>query len=322
MTRTRRQLLENFDAEVHDKLRISLDQSKDYLSRYERLLMQLTEHELGPNAEFLDGQSGFRLKANPFPNVADIPLGLYELPRRSGEAHLYRLGHPLAIQILRQAKVRELTTAEITFDHSGTVPKIAALRPHVGQSGELLATLFTVESLDQVEDYILVAAINDDGVMLDDDAAKRLFALPAAGINELANHPQNQYLQEEVKRRCIVIQETISKRNAELFETEADKLDHWADDLKVALEREIKDFNRQIKEAKRAATVSLTLEDKLAGQKQIKALEGQRNAKRKSLFEAQDEVDQRRERLIAEIEGKLSQKATRETLLSIRWRLQ
>jgi len=44
-------------------------------------------------------------------------------------------------------------------------------------------------------------------------------------------------------------------------------LDEWADDLKVALEREIKDIDRQIKEAKRAATLALTLEEKLAGRK-------------------------------------------------------
>ena len=103
--------------------------------------------------------------------------------------------------------------------------------------------------------------------------------------------------------------------------TEADKLDHWADDLKVALEREIREFDRQIKEAKRAATLALTLEEKLAGQKQIRALEGQRNTKRKSLFEAQDEIDLRRERLIAAIEGKLAQRTTCEVVLSIRWRL-
>lgn len=60
---------------------------------------------------------------------------------------------------------------------------------------------------------------------------------------------------------------------------------------------------------------------KLAGQKQIKALEGQRNSKRKSLFEAQDAIDQRREQLIADIEGKLSQKTTQAAILSIRWRL-
>jgi adenine-specific DNA-methyltransferase len=35
-------------------------------------------------------------------------MGLYELPRRSGEAHLYRLNHPLAEALLEQAKIREL----------------------------------------------------------------------------------------------------------------------------------------------------------------------------------------------------------------------
>jgi adenine-specific DNA-methyltransferase len=320
MTRTRRQLLENFDAEVHDKLRVSLDQSRDYLNRYERLLMQLTQFELGDDAEFLNGQSGFRLKANPFPAVDDIPLGLYELPRRSGEAHLYRLGHPLALQILQRAKERDLPAAEITFDCSGTYPRVAALQPHVGQAGELLAALFTVESLDQIEDYLLVAALPDGGELLDQEAAQRMFSLPAVKVVEIPSQSPNVYLEEEIKRHTIVIQQAIANRNAELFEAEADKLDHWADDLKVALEREIKDFDRQIKEAKRSATLALTLEEKLVGQKQIKALEGQRNSKRKSLFEAQDEIDQRRERLIADIEGKLAQKATHETILSIRWR--
>jgi hypothetical protein len=70
------------------------------------------------------------------------------------------------------------------------------------------------------------------------------------------------------------------------FEAEAKKLDCWADNLKVVLERDIKEFDRQIKEAKRPATAALTLEAKLEGQNQVKALENQRNQKRRSLFEA------------------------------------
>lgn len=100
-----------------------------------------------------------------------------------------------------------------------------------------------------------------------------------------------------------------------------DKLDAWADDLKLALERDIKDLDRQIKEARRAATVALTLEEKLAGQKQIRALEAQRNQKRRSLFDAQDQVDKQREDLIAQIEGKLNQVTRIERLFSLRWTL-
>jgi hypothetical protein len=114
------------------------------------------------------------------------------------------------------------------------------------------------------------------------------------------------------------IRRHISKRNAEFFETEADKLDAWADDLKVGLEREIKEFDRQIKEARKGAVAALTLEEKLAGQKHIKAIEAERSKRRRALFDAQDEIDRRRGEMINEIEGKLQQRVSQEALFSIR----
>jgi adenine-specific DNA-methyltransferase len=89
----------------------------------------------------------------------------------------------------------------------------------------------------------------------------------------------------------------------------------------MQLECEIKEIDRQIKEARRAATAALTLEEKLAGQKQVKALEFQRNAKRRALFDAQDDIDCRREQLITEMEGKLQQYVSQAGLFSIRWKL-
>jgi len=61
--------------------------------------------------------------------------------------------------------------------------------------------------------------------------------------------------------------------------------------------------------------------EKLAGEKEVKALESQRNAKRRALFNAQDDIDRRREQLIAEIEGKLQQRVSQTPLFSIRWTL-
>jgi len=76
-----------------------------------------------------------------------------------------------------------------------------------------------------------------------------------------------------------------------------------------------------LKDARRAATAALTLEDKLTGQKQVKALEAHRNTKRRALFDAQDEIDAQRERLIAEIEGKLQQRTSLSELFAVRWSL-
>lgn len=323
MTRTRQQLLEHFDDEVREKLKVRDETSKAYLNRYERLLMQLTRHELNGQAEFL-GDASFRLKALPFaqPTPA-IPLGLYELPRRSGEAHLYRLNHPLAEALVAQAKARDLPAAEIQFDYGRHDGKVTLLEPLVGKSGWLTLSLFSVESLDQAEDHLIFSAITDDGQALDDGAAARLLTLPGSssplppageGQGERADT-----LEAQTRQRQAAIQRTISERNARFFEAEAVKLDGWADDLKVGLEREIKELDRQIKEARRNATTALTLEDKLAGQKQIKALEAQRNQKRRSLFDAQDQVDRQREELIAVIEGKLNQTTTAQPLFMLRW---
>lgn len=67
------------------------------------------------------------------------------------------------------------------------------------------------------------------------------------------------------------------------------------------------------------STATLMLEEKLAGKKQIKALEAQRNQKRRSLFDTQDEVDRQREALITKIEGMLQQRTELVQLFEIRW---
>jgi adenine-specific DNA-methyltransferase len=323
MTRTRQQLLENFDDEVREKLKVRDEASKAYLNRYERLLMQLTQHELNGQAEFM-GDATFSLKAQPFPEqAAVIPMGLYELPRRTGEAHLYRLNHPLAESLVSRAKGRELPPAEIHFDYGQHDGKITSLELFIGKTGWLTLTLFSVESLEQAEDHLIIAATTDDGQTLDDEVAARLLTLPgtSAPLPQAGEGAVTQLLETHTQQRQAVIQRDISERNARFFEAEADKLDGWADDLKVGLEREIKEIDRQIKEARRAATTALTLEEKLAGQKLIKSLEAQRNLKRRSLFDAQDLVDKQREELIAQIENKLVQRANVTLLFTIQWTL-
>ena len=294
--------------------------SKAYLNRFERLLMHLTRHELNGHAEFLD-DSTFRLSAHPFPDRTDhIPLGLYELPRRSGEAHLYRRNHhPLVEALLTLAKHRVLAPAEIRFDYGRHDGKVFALETLLGQSGWLTVSSFTIESLDQAEDHLIIAAINDQGQSLDMDTATRLLTLPGEVLGPVSAPGRHEALEDITRQREIIIQKEISERNARFFEAEAEKLDGWADDLKTGLEREIKELDRQIKEARRVAVAALSLEEKLAGQKQIKALEAQRNQKRRFLFDAQDDVDRQREEFIVRIEGKLRQKKTAAPLFLIRW---
>jgi adenine-specific DNA-methyltransferase len=320
ITKTRQKLLENFDDEVREKLREQADKSERALNKFERLLMRTTQHELRNNAEFLS-DSSFRLNSAPFPEKdREIPLGLYELPRRSGEAHLYRLNHPLAEAALARASSRDLPLGNVAFDYSNHKGKIAALEEFIGKAGWLSLSILTIEAMAQAEDYLLFAAICDDCTVLHHRTAQRLLTVPGSLENSDLPLPPDQ-LNAITNKARATIQGEISERNANFFELEVGKLENWAEDIKLGLEREIKEMDRQIREARRAALSASTLEEKLAGQKQIRELESKRGEKRRSLFDAQDDVDRQRERLIHEVEGKLGQTTNMHSLFTIRWRI-
>ncbi|TIW88759.1 MAG: DEAD/DEAH box helicase, partial [Mesorhizobium sp.] len=279
MTHARRKLFENFDDEVREKLRVRNQDTNLHLNRFEQQLMKLAAHELAGQAEFIDSSS-FRLNLVPsWVTSEGVPTGLYELPRRTGEAHLFRVQHPLGEAIIDRAKTRELPAAELVFNYSNHEGRVSQIEPLVGKSGWLAASLLTVDALGQSEDHLMLAAVGDDGSFLSDEAATRLLTI-SGSVGPPASLPESiaPLLGESIGAQQTRIRRTISERNARFFEQEADKLDGWADDLKVGLEREIKEIDRQIKEARRAATTALTLEEKLAGQKAVKALEAERNS--------------------------------------------
>lgn len=121
----------------------------------------------------------------------------------------------------------------------------------------------------------------------------------------------------ETERQGLL--DRVTARNTRFFDEELEKLERWADDLKGGLEREIKDLDTDIRDARREARLERGLEAKVAAQRRIKDLEAERTRKRRALFEAQDEIDRKKEALIGQVEGRLRQTVTEETLFTIRW---
>jgi len=113
----------------------------------------------------------------------------------------------------------------------------------------------------------------------------------------------------------------IDTRNARFFDEQVLKLGHWSEDLKLSLEHEIKELDKQIRELRRTAALAQSLQDKLTHQKQLRDLERRRNSKRRELFDAQDAIDQQREDLIGKIEKQLKHRSGIQTLFTIRWRV-
>lgn len=206
------------------------------------------------------------------------------------------------------------------FDYGAHKGKVSVLEPLVGAAGWLSLSALTVEALDQTEDHLLFSAVTTEAQPLDDEVCRRLFTLTGRAVAVTgSNRPATL---ESITRECqSAIARSISERNARFFDAEAAKLDAWADDMKAGLEREIKDLDKSSRKARRMATAAGTLEEKLSGQKQVRALESERNQKRRSLFDAQDDLERRRDELIAGVEAKLRQALDLRELFAVEWRL-
>jgi len=323
MVKTRQALLENFDESVQEKLRMRADDSRNARNRFERMLMDLTRAELIQYASFDD--SGFDLCQIPtgieHSGLAGIELGRYELPRRSGDAHLYRISHPLARWAIEQAKARKLDAVRLIFDYDAYGSKISTLEAYRGKAGWLTVRLITVETLGNREEHLLVAAATTDGVLLAEDDPEKLLRLPATTqAVSLFNVPDATLLVDVEARKSALLRE-VNERNLGYFEQEVQKLDAWADDLKLGLEQEIKEIDREIKEVRRTAATSPTLDEKLSWQKKQRELEGKRSKLRRELFSRQDEVEAQRNDLISQLESQLQQQVEEHMLFTIEWGL-
>lgn len=323
MLKTRQLLFENFDEAVQEKLKLRQSQSKSARTRFERLLLDLTQAELQLNARFDD--EGFDLLGLPptlgAADAAAMPLGRYELPRGAGDAHTYRVGHPLSQALIAAARERSLPRARLRFNYGAHGAPIATLKALKGQQGWLALSVLSVKSLGATEEHLLIAALDGQGNPLHSEDPSKLLRLPAELLdNELFDEPP-----AALEEHTLVLQSAslgeINQRNLGYFDGEVQKLDAWADDLKIGLENEVKELDREIKDVRRTASVAGTLDEKVHWQKQQRSLEDKRSQLRRRIFDRQDEIDLKRSRLIDGLESTLSSDSQRQDIFVIAWEL-
>lgn len=321
MAETRQLLIEHFDEEVQERLRLRAEDSKQTLHRFERMLMEMTQAILPDDCAEFD-ECGFYLHRLPADELSEnVLLGRYELPRRHGNAHLYRIGHPLAVWVIEQAKAQSLPTCHLSFDYAAYDARISTLEVYRGQSGWLSACLLQVDALGDCEEHLIVAAHTADGRVLEADDPEKLLRLPATvqTSNTISNH--EMLLTQELEARKQKCLDAIGKRNLMHFQQESEKLEHWVDDLKLGLEENIKEIDREIKQVRRAVSAAPTLEEKLGLQKQQRELENKRRKLREALYERQDAVEAQCDQVIGELEQKLVPQVQEKRLFTIEWSL-
>jgi ERCC4-related helicase len=319
LEQTRQNLLENFDEEVHEKLRINVEESKSYLSKYENWLWSITKFKLNSHADFSPIDHSFVLKNNPFPDNS-INIGLYQLGKPSVKGNVYRIGHNLAQHIIEDVQKMELPISKLTFNYRGKL--ISVLEPLIGKTGWLLVMSMTISTFDN-EDFLVLTGATSDGNILDADQCHRLFSLQAnvePSINMLPQHIETR-IEESYKGNYATIIKGINNRNLNFFEQEIDKLDKWGDDKRASLKLELRDLDEQIKVLKKQIRISNNLSEKLQFEKERKKLEAERDKSWHAYDAAATRIELDKDKIINKIEQQLEQSISEKKLFMVEWEL-
>jgi hypothetical protein len=231
------------------------------------------------------------------------------------------VGHKLANHILDACKTTKTPCLQLIFDLTNAPIIISALKPYIGQSGWMQVSHLEINSFEY-EDYLIAACFTEDGTVIENELAHRMFSLNATENDScIASAEISKKLAEILYAEKQAVVDNNANRNKDFFDTEMDKLDQWADDMKISLDKEIKDLDAEIKLRKSEAKKMLNLEAKVKAQRAIKELEKKRSEKRQNLYEAQDTIDERKDDLLNEIERRLHQEIKATELFVIKWKI-
>lgn len=341
MQDTRRQLIENFDADVHDRLRIQLQDTRAHLDRFSRRFWDLSRYILQGKAWFDQDKLCFDIKP-PLPAgvPSDVPTGRYHLISRNQPAapgqnpnsmavndpgqdgHTYRLSHPLGEWVVQTAKAADTPLQRLIFDSTKNEARITVVENLRGQSGVLTLQKLTVDSFERQE-YLLFSGLTDQGKNLDAETCEKLMATVASVQDQVVELPEQiaQRLQAEAKRHAEATIATSLETNNKHFTEARDKLDRWAEDMVQGAEQALKNTKEQIKAAQREARQAPTLAEQQAIQERIAKLERLQRKQRNEIFELEDDIRDKRDQLIEELALRMSHSTIIEPLFTITWQV-
>lgn len=333
MLKARATLLENFDESVRQKLRSDLAETRDNLNQFEQILWQLTQSYFAGQADFNgddhsfivhpSGDNGAVSRCHRFPGEYKMVSSEHRRSTKIDDGvRPYRIGDPLAQYMLSELKATHVPVAEITLDYSNSPLNVAIIRQLVGQSGWLTVELLTIDSFEK-EDILLHACITDRGETVPPDIAEYMLRLPGSqnSLETELPEPIAAALSDAITSRRAEITAANAERNNNFFEEEMEKLDNWADDVKGGLEKELRDLDAEIRLRKSESKKISRLDEKVRLQRLVKDLEKRRSEKRLNLYQAQDEVDEKKETLLSKVEAMLAQKIEQTKLITFHWRV-
>ena len=293
---THKKILENFDEDVHDRLKLRETHTKNRLNKVEELFWKIIKFELFNVAKFNDE------KFEVFLSETNEKYILSSKAKNIDEAEIKKLNINSGIgeEILNKSLARDLKKGSIIFDISNRNKKISIIENEKGNVGELILTKVTIDGIEFEEALLFNGYIKRDNKWhtIDNEFCNKLFQCEGKISHEEVIIENSLKLQGDVKVHLqAIVNEYVEKHDKE-FAQQEEKLYKWAEDLEKGIEEKLEEVKNQIKKLQRDARKAINMDEKEKINLEIQELEKEKKRQRKSIFEAQDEIEEKRDQLL------------------------
>lgn len=320
MLDTRKMLLEHFDEDVHERLKVNLIGTQEKLDRIAKLFWSVTKYILNKHAHFNDDILSFDLHS---PLNHESRKGTYHLVTKTKDVqnsdYLYRLSHPLGEAVIKQAQNQLCPVSEVNFDITNNPTKISVIEKLKGMSGWLTLKQLKVHSFE-TEEYLLFSAIDQNGKNLDQETVEKLFSCIGtdSGIVALPSSIASRLDADSERHIQATITRNLEENNKHLSEA-CIQLDKWAEDMEKAAAKEMDDTKRKISDVRRKVRLAETMQEQSELQEELKKLEKLRRRQQTKIFEVEDDIANKRDNLVDQLTKRMEQKTEIQTLFTIKW---
>lgn len=321
MKETKEQVMTKLDQEVAEKLRDRNTQSSIALDKSKKFAWDLLKNELSDHAIFDDSRHTFDLQSSPLAWIRTWEYGLIN-GRENHTQYVFRTNDALWQFIIQKAKKRELEPASIVFDITNNPWKISVIEQMKWQSGYLQIQLFRINAY-QTEEYFIYSCLDASSKIIDPEIAEKLLHINGTIEQENKKIPNTikEQLNWQSSKYIAEIKNESSNSSNEYFSLELNKLDKWANDLRVTLEKKVKNLSKQINEKKSLARKITDLQERLKMEKQIAKTETNLKALRRKLYDEEDSLEKKKLQLIEELEAKIQASYEQEEMFTIQWKI-
>ena len=314
---TKRFLIENFDEDVIDKLKVRQGNDANMISIYKRHFWNLTKAVLGGKMQNVsDDTLTFEIYDG------DHRLQKYTLNKSEKDAIPLRQETPLGDKIIKLSKDIQLKDLQLTFDLSDYKYHISILEQHKEDSGICVAYKVHSDNKYDGEEKVFFCCIDKHGEELPIEFGEKLMELPCLSQVPTILSSDNIRKEDDIFAKMLSkYKEQVENRSNDFVNEEIDKISEWVDEMMTPLEDEIRELEHQQKALRSSMRKERNARTRIQLMVQMRQLKETLSLKRDQMRAEEtkynDVVDEKQEELLNSLENQV----TYEPFFRFKWHI-